>query len=80
MTRTYQYTFQRLVKKEGADGHKESDWEWQDVTLTKKVTDRMEERGDMWKKTYAANWFTQVIRTKYGNPRAVVFARKVQEV
>lgn len=78
MTKTYTYTFDHLVKKPGTDGKHESDWTWEKVTLTKKVTDRMEERPQH-KKAYAANYFNQVLREQYGCRRCVT-AYKLKEI
>lgn len=65
MTRTFIYKFTR------ANGEK--------VTLTKRVTDKMEER-DYHKKAFAVGWFNKVLREKYGYKKSVVTAAKIQEV
>ena len=79
MTRTFIYTFTVQIKKDGTDGHHESDWCAKEVTLTKKVTDRMEERNQH-KAGYAAEYFNQVLRKEYGYTKSVVTACRVKEV
>lgn len=79
MTKTFIYTFDRYVKKEGTNGHKESDWTVEKVTLKKRVTDRMEER-DYHKAGYAAKYFNEVLREKYGYKRNVVTACRIKEI
>lgn len=74
MTRTYTYTFKTIEKNEAGE------WEWVERTITKKVTDRMEERGDAHKRAYAANYFNQVLREKYGRHRAEAFGYNIKEV
>ena len=59
MTKRFKYTFFKAVKGEdGAIDH------YDEITLKKTVTDRMEER-DHWKKVYAANYFQRKIRKEY---------------
>lgn len=65
MTRTFEYSFQR------ANGER--------VTLKKRVTDKMEERNAH-KAGYAARYFNEVLREKYGFKRDVVTAARIQEV
>ena len=79
MTKTFTYTFKVMTRKEGTEGRKESDWFWKEVTLTKKVTDRMEERNN-WKAGYAANWFNEVMRKEYGFKKATVTACGLKEI
>ena len=79
MTKTFTYTFTVAVKRDGTDGHKESDWTGKSITLKKKVTDRMEER-DYHKAGYAAEYFNRVLRTEYGYNKSVVTAVKVKEI
>ena len=79
MTKTYAYTFTVLTKKEGTDGHHESDWFAKEITLTKKVTDRMEERNAH-KAGYAAGYFNNILRTQYGYKKSVVTAARVKEI
>lgn len=79
MTKTFKYTFKVMTRKEGTDGHNESDWYWKEVTLTKKVTDRMEERNQH-KAGYAANYFNEVLRSKYGYKVSPVTATRVKEI
>ena len=79
MTRTFEYTFTVWQKKEGTDGHQQSDWISVPVTLRKRVTDRMEER-DAHKAGYAVRYFNEVLRSKYGYKIAVVTAMKIKEV
>lgn len=55
MTRTFTYTFKRVNGEE--------------VTLKKKVTDAMEERNAH-KAGYAAEYFNEVLREKYGFKKA----------
>lgn len=64
MTKTFTYTFT---------------YYGQTITLTKKVTDKMEERNAH-KRAYACNFFNQVLREKYGRHRAEVFGYNVVEV
>lgn len=64
MTRTYTYTFKYYAEE---------------ITLTKKVTDKMEERGDVHKRAYAANYFNQILREKYGRKRAEAFGYNIKE-
>ena len=80
MTRTFTYTFNTFVKKEGTDGKHESDWAVKKVTLKKKVTDRMEERGLSHKAGYAANYFNEVLRKEYGYKKSVVTAWMLEEI
>ena len=79
MTRTFEYTFKVWRKKDGTDGHNESDWYTEEVTLRKAVTDRMEERY-YHKAGYAAGYFNKVLRERYGYKKSVVTALKVKEV
>lgn len=79
MTKTYTYTFDRPVKKPGTDGRHESDWTLEKVTLTKRVTDKMEERPQH-KAAYASNYFNQVLREQHGYKRSVVTAYKLKEI
>jgi len=79
MTRTFTYTFKRHVKKEGTDGHKESDWMFEEVTLKKRVTDKMEERNEH-KPGYAAGYFNRVLREKYGYKHSPVTACRITEI
>ena len=79
MTRTFIYKFDVIKCKPGADGHSESDWYKETVTLKKSVTDRMEERN-YWKAGYAANYFNNILRTKYGYKKSVVTATRITEV
>ena len=67
------------MKKDGTDGHNESDWMAQEITLTKKVTDRMEERNTH-KAGYAANYFNNVLRNEYGYKKSVVTAARIKEI
>ena len=64
MTKTFTYTFQ---------------YYGEEIILTKKVTDRMEERNSH-KRAYAANYFNQVLREKYGRHRAEAFGYNIKEV
>ena len=79
MTRTFKYSFKVLTKKEGTTGKENSDWFFKDVTLTKKVTDKMEERNAH-KPGYAAEYFNKVLREEYGYKKSVVTACRIQEV
>ena len=80
MTKTYSFTFRILRKKDGTDGHSESDYYWEPITLTKKITDRMEER-DSWKPVVAANYFTQVMRNQYGcSNRSCAHTNQLKEI
>ena len=79
MTKTFAYKFNVIKKKEGTSGKSEQDWYAEQVTLTKKVTDRMEERN-IHKAVYAANYFNEVLRTQYGYKKSVVTAAKIQEI
>lgn len=63
MTKTFTYTFK---------------YYGEEITLTKKVTDKMEERGAH-KRAYAANYFNQVLREKYGRHRAEAFGWNIKE-
>lgn len=65
MTRTFTYTLKR------ANG--------EEVTLKKKVTDAMEERNAH-KAGYAAEYFNEVLREKYGFKKSVVTATRIKEV
>lgn len=65
MTKTFTYTFTR------ANG--------EDVTLKKRVTDKMEEY-DFRKKGYAVNYFNEVLRTKYGYHKSIVTACRIAEM
>ena len=65
MTRTFTYTFKR------ANG--------QEITLKKKVTDKMEERNSH-KAVYAVSYFNDILRSKYGYHRSIVTARSISEV
>ena len=78
MNKTYEYTFSVMRKKEGTDGRNQSDWYYEDVTLRKTVTDRMEERL-WWKPVYAADYFTSVMRNKYGK-RECARTRNIKEI
>lgn len=78
MTRTFTYTFEVLKAKEGTDAHEASNWYAEKVTLTKKVTDKMEER-DAHKAGYAAGYFNKVLREQYGYKKSVVTATRVKE-
>lgn len=73
MTRTYTYTFKTIEKNEAGQ------FEWVTRTLTKKVTDRMEDR-DAHKRAYAANYFNQILREQYGRKRAEAFGYNIKEV
>lgn len=66
MTRTFVYTFKR------ANG--------ETVTLKKRVTDRMEERGLSHKAGYAVNYFNEVLRSKYGYKTSPVTASRIKEI
>lgn len=79
MTRTFTYTFDRLVKEDGTDGKNLEDWRYETITLTKRVTDRMEER-DGHKPGYAAGYFNDVLRSKYGYKRSIVTATRIKEI
>lgn len=79
MTKTYTYTFNVITKKEGTDGHRQEDWYNKSVTLTKRVTDKMEERPQH-KAGYAAEYFNQVLRRDYGYKKSVVTATRVKEI
>lgn len=79
MTRTYEYKFSVLKQKVGTDGHNQEDWYREEVTLRKKVTDRMEER-EVHKAGYAAGYFNTILRSKYGYNKSVVTAARVTEV
>lgn len=79
MTRTFTYTFNVFKQKEGTSGRSELDWYAEPVTLTKKVTDRMEERNGH-KAGYAANYFNEVLRSQYGYKKSVVTATRIQEI
>ena len=59
MTKRFKYTYARLAKGEGGQYD-----HYEEVVLKKTVTDRMEER-DLWKITYAKNWFQEKIRKEY---------------
>lgn len=65
MTRTFTYTFKR------ANG--------EEITLKKKVTDKMEQRN-YHKAGYAANYFNDILRSKYGFHKSVVTASRIVEV
>lgn len=65
MTRTFEYSFKK------ASGEV--------VTLRKKVTDKMEERN-YHKAGYAAGYFNDVLRSKYGYKKSVVTASRIKEV
>ena len=79
MTRNFEYTFTILEKKDGTDGKFEHNRIRKEITLKKKVTDRMEER-DAHKPGYAAHYFNEVLRTKYGYKKSVVTAARIKEV
>lgn len=80
MTKTFAYTFKRIVKNDGVVSPvSEDDFHIEEITLTKRVTDKMEERNG-WKRVYAADYFANILRTEYGRPRAVVLARELKEV
>lgn len=80
MTKTFTYTFRRIVRNDGVEKPtSESDFHIEEITLKKRVTDKMEER-DSWKRVYAADYFAGILRTEYGRPRAVVLARELKEV
>lgn len=79
MTKTFAYTFETLTKKDGTDGRKPEDWYWKKVTLTKKVTDKMEERP-MWKVGYAVDYFDRIMRTQYGFQKCVIRPTQVKEI
>lgn len=74
MTRTYSYTFKTIRKNEA------NEFEWVEKTLTKKVTDRMEPRGDAHKRAYASAYFNQILREQYGRKRAEAFGYNIKEV
>ncbi len=65
MTRTFTYTFTRV------NGEK--------VTLKKRVTDKMEEINCR-KAGYAAVYFNEVLRSKYGYKKSVVTAARIKEI
>lgn len=73
MTRTFTYTFKHII------GGTEQNIITEDITLTKKVTDRMEERNAH-KAGYAANYFNQILRSQYGYHHSPVTASRIQEV
>lgn len=79
MTRTFTYTFKQHVKKDGTDGHNESDWTVEEITLKKRVTDKMEERNQH-KAGYAAGYFNEVLRGKYGYKYSPVTACRLKEI
>ena len=64
MTKKFTYTFKR------ANG--------ETVILKKTVTDRMEERNDH-KKMYAAAYFNEVLKEKYGFYKSEVSAKNIKE-
>lgn len=78
MNKTFEYTFSVLRKKEGTDGRNQSDWYYEDITLRKKITDRMEER-DSWKPVVAADYFTKVMRSEYGQIKCA-HTRQIKEI
>ena len=53
-------------------------WSRQTEVLEKTITDRVEPR-DGWKKTAAANYFTAVIRERYGDPFCV-HTKNIEEI
>lgn len=65
MKRTFIYTFTR------ANGEV--------ITLKKRVTDKMEERNAH-KAGYAAMYFNNVLREKYGFKKSVVTACRIKEI
>lgn len=67
MTRTYQYTFRRYYPSA------------EDITITKRVTDRMEER-DSWKRAYAMDYFTRYVRETLGIKNAVLNTRYCKDI
>lgn len=69
MTRTFTYTFLTITKDEGV----------KEITLKKRVTDKMEERNAH-KAGYAASYFNEVLRSKYGYKSSVVTAARIKEV
>lgn len=81
MTKTYRYTFTVWKRNPELDPKDPKAWYEEPVTLTKRVTDKMEERPWM-KAGYAANCFSQIMREKYGKtPRqAAITAYHVEEV
>lgn len=72
MTRTYTYTFKHPTKT--ANG-----WTVEEKTLTKRVTDKMEERNAH-KAGYAARYFNDVLRAEYGYHTSPVTAARVTEI
>lgn len=79
MTRTFEYTFQIWRKKEGTTGKNPGDWYQEEITLRKRVTDKMEERNGH-KAGYAAMHFNRVLREKYGYKKSVVTATRIREI
>lgn len=73
MTRTFTYTFDHPYKND--DGT----WDVKQITLKKRVTDRMEERNTH-KAGYAAGCFNDILRSQYGYHISPVTAWKIQEV
>lgn len=73
MTRTFTYTFDRIVKDNNGE------WKNEQITLKKRVTDKMEERNGF-KAGYAAHFFNEVLRTEYGYHTSPVTGARVQEV
>lgn len=79
MTMTFTYTFKVWTQKEGTDGHDMKDWYQREVTLTKRVTDRMEERKGH-KAGYAAHYFNKVRREQYGYHKSTITACDVVRI
>lgn len=55
------------------------DPEGRQTTLTKSITDKMEPRDDQ-KKTYAAGYFTEMLKNQYKGFIYPVIARNIQEI
>ena len=72
MKKRYRYNYEHLVKDESGN------WSVQTEVLEKTITDRMEPR-DCWKKVEAADYFTAVIRERYGDP-SCVHTKNIEEI
>lgn len=71
MTKRYEYKFLNLQTVSGKP-------ELVEIVLKKTVTDKMEPR-DSWKKVEATNYFTNVLREKYGF-KSCAHSRDVAEI